>query len=63
MNRRTGAVLMVWVEDEDPAEIEAMREHWETTARGAGVPLLILLRGTTSVVYTSDHEHRGTSNE
>lgn len=63
MNRRTGAVLMVWVETEDPAEIEAMREDWETTARGAGVPLLILVRGTTSVVYTSDHEHRGTSNE
>lgn len=54
---------MVWVDDDDPAEIQVMREQWETTARGAGVPLLILVRGTTSVVYTSAHEHRGTSNE
>ena len=66
MNRRTGAVLLVWVENNDPAEIEATREDWEETARGVGVTLLVLVRGTTSVVYTSQHEHhghRGTGNE
>lgn len=63
MNRRTAAVLMVWVDSDDPAEIEAMREDWEGTARGVGVTLLILVRGTTSVVYTSTHEQRGTNNE
>ena len=64
MNGRS-AVLLVWVDDDAPESVQAAREYWEATARSTGVPLLVLVRGTTSVVYTGPHEQgqRGSCNE
>lgn len=59
------AVLLVWVDDDAAESVTEAREKWEATARSSGVPLLVLMRGTTAVVYTGGHEQgqRGTGNE